>query len=79
MSGGNFTLRVTSTGLSMAPGDADRCLERNWRGVAARTSTGEGSGLGLWIVDSLMQAMHGTVRVLPDGDETTVLLSFPLA
>jgi signal transduction histidine kinase len=79
MFGGNFGIRVTSTGLAMTPAEAARCLERNWRGVAARTSTGEGSGLGLWIVDSLMQAMHGTVRVLPGGDETTVLLSFPLA
>jgi signal transduction histidine kinase len=77
--GGNFGIRVTSTGLPLMPADAERCLDRNWRGVAARTSTGEGSGLGLWIVDNLMHAMQGTVRVLPEGDETTVLLSFPLS
>lgn len=76
--GGNFGLRVTSTGLPLSPTDAERCLGRNWRGQEARTTTGEGSGLGLWIVDSLMHTMHGTVRVLPSGDETTVLLSFPL-
>ena len=33
--------------------DAPR-LQRNWRGDAARSATGEGSGIGLWIVDNLM-------------------------
>ena len=72
-------MRVTSTGLLVDPADAKLCLRRNWRGSVARTTTGEGSGLGLWIVDHLMRSMKGAVRVQPVQDTTTVLLTFPIA
>ena len=74
-----FAVRVTSTGLPVDPADAKLCLRRNWRGSVARTTTGEGSGLGLWIVDHLMRSMKGAVRVQPVQDTTTVLLTFPIA
>jgi signal transduction histidine kinase len=74
----SFAISVVSTGLPVAPADAEQCLRRNWRGSAARVATGEGSGLGLWIADHLMRSMKGTVRVQPVRDSTTVLLTFPL-
>jgi signal transduction histidine kinase len=73
-----FTIGVTSTGLSVDPDDVQLCMHRNWRGELARTSTGEGSGLGLWIVDHLMRSMSGSVQVVPDNDVTTVRLTIPL-
>jgi signal transduction histidine kinase len=73
-----FAVAVTSTGLPVTAEDAQRCLEREWRGAAAASVTGEGSGLGLWIVDNLMRSVHGTVRIEPEEDRTTVLLTFPL-
>lgn len=73
-----FSVAVTSTGLPMTAEDAERCLERAWRGAAAGSVTGEGSGLGLWIVDNLMRSVGGAVRIEPTGDRTTVLLAFPL-
>ena len=76
---GTFAVTVKSTGLPMSPADAEQALRRNWRGPAARAATGEGSGLGLWIADHLMQSMQGTIRVRPAHDSTTVLLTFPLA
>ena len=75
---GGFSVRVASSGLPMGPEDVRHCLERNWRGAAASATTGEGSGLGLWIVDNLMRSMRAGVRISTDGDRTTVELTFPI-
>jgi len=76
---GGFAVSVRNRGLALDADECDRCLERNWRGAAARNTTGEGSGIGLWIVDNLMRCMRGEVRIRPGTDTTTVLLAFPLA
>ena len=47
-------------------------------GEVARATTGEGSGLGLWIADNLMQAMGGRVVVAADADRTTVHFELPV-
>src|SRR5262249_39412895 len=78
VAGGRFTLTVANSGLPIAPDDVPHCIEQNWRGPAASTFTGEGSGLGLWIVDNLMHSMRGSVDIQPSGDLTTVALTFPL-
>lgn len=70
---------VTSRGIPIHPKDAERCLQRNWRGRAARAATGEGSGLGLWIVDNLTRSMNGAVEVVIAGDTTTVRLRLPFS
>ncbi|HET9257198.1 MAG TPA: HAMP domain-containing sensor histidine kinase, partial [Pseudonocardiaceae bacterium] len=75
----HLVIGVTSTGIPLDPRDTARCLQRNWRGEMARNTTGEGSGIGLWIVDHLMRSMRGTVRLRPEGDTTTVQLVLPLA
>jgi signal transduction histidine kinase len=72
-----FILQVCNTGIPLEPGDIERCTQRNWRGKAARTATGEGSGLGLWIVDNLMRSMKGRLEITADGDATIVSLSIP--
>ncbi|MGH3898146.1 MAG: sensor histidine kinase [Pseudonocardiaceae bacterium] len=75
----HFAIDVTSTGIPLDPSDTARCLQRNWRGKMARNTTGEGSGIGLWIVDHLMRSMNGTVQLRPEGNTTTVQLVLPLA
>ncbi|MGH3915180.1 MAG: sensor histidine kinase [Pseudonocardiaceae bacterium] len=79
MPSSHLVIEVTSTGIPLGPQDAEHCLQRNWRGELARNTTGEGSGIGLWIVDHLMRSMNGTVQICPDGDTTTVRLVLPLA
>ncbi len=74
-----LTIAITSVGLPLTAADLQSCLQRNWRGAAARSTTGEGSGLGLWIADNLMRAMRGCVAVEADADRTTVRLALPLA
>jgi signal transduction histidine kinase len=75
---GELQLLVANTGLPIKPEDVQRCLERNWRGAEARSTTGEGSGLGLWIVDNLLRAMGGRLTIEPDEHRTRVVLHFPL-
>jgi signal transduction histidine kinase len=72
-----FTVQVCSTGIPMQLGDIERCTQKNWRGKVARTATGEGSGLGLWIVDNLMRSMQGGLVITADGDATIVGLNIP--
>lgn len=79
VTGSRLAIEVTSTGLPLDPRDTARCLQRNWRGESARNTTGEGSGIGLWIVDHLMRSMNGKVQLCPAGDVTTVRLVLPLA
>ena len=73
----DFVVEVRSTGLSLDRRDTERCLQRNWRGAVARGSTGEGSGIGLWIVANLMRTMGGGVRIDVEGDRTSVRLHLP--
>lgn len=74
-----FAVQVLNRGLPMQGDELERCLERNWRGRAARNATGEGSGLGLWIVSNLMSAQQGNVYVAAADELTTVTLRLPLA
>ncbi|MGH3933368.1 MAG: sensor histidine kinase [Pseudonocardiaceae bacterium] len=79
MTDNHFSINVASTGIPLDPSDTACCLQRNWRGEMARNTTGEGSGIGLWIVDHLMRSMNGIVQLRPEGNTTTVQLVLPLA
>jgi signal transduction histidine kinase len=70
---------VTSTGIPMSAADIAHCRDRNWRGDDARYTTGEGAGLGLWIVDHLMRAVHGRLDITAVADRTTVRLGLPVS
>jgi len=67
---GKFHISVANRGLRLRPGESTQCLQRGWRSAEARMVTGEGSGLGLWIVDRIMEAHSGQVLVLsPNSDD----------
>ena len=53
----------------------DDLTERFIRGDSARTT--EGSGLGLSIAKSLVQAQGGSFEILLDGDLFKTIISFP--
>lgn len=53
---------------------SEELLERFTRGDESRKT--EGSGLGLSIAKSMVEAMHGTFDVLLDGDLFKVIISF---
>jgi two-component system OmpR family sensor kinase len=56
-------LEVVDEGPGMSPEDALRIFERFYRTDSSRARSSGGSGLGLSIVDSLVQAHGGTVNV----------------
>ena len=77
---GSWSVRVEDNGGGVAPADQQTIFEKF--AVAAHSSRGAGTGLGLWIVSRLVQAMGGeitlksepgqgcvfTVRI-PEGDD----------
>lgn len=72
----NFHITVKNEGLPLH--EAEKCKERNWRGAEAKLVTGEGSGIGLWIVDAIMKAHDGMLIIIPtEKDMTEVKLLFP--
>lgn len=76
--GSGAGVAITSTGIPLNGADLRRCRERNWRGDHASYTTGEGAGLGLWIVDNLMRAMKGRLEIAATADRTTVRLLLPI-
>jgi signal transduction histidine kinase len=73
-------LRVTDTGPGMTAGQVARLFQPYYRTDEARDSTIEGSGLGLFIVKTLVDAQHGAVAVDSEpGRGTTLTLTLPLA
>ena len=55
-------LRVSDTGIGIAPGDAARVFERFYRAGEARSRQDGGFGLGLAIVRWIAESHRGTVE-----------------
>jgi two-component system, OmpR family, sensor histidine kinase BaeS len=69
-------LVVADTGPGIAPTDLPLVFDRFWRG--SRPSGLPGSGLGLAVVRSLVEAMGGSVEVESDGSSgTTFTVALP--
>ncbi len=75
---GGAVLEVADTGPGMTEEVAAHAFDRFFRGDPGRSRHRGGSGLGLSIVRSVLQAHGGsaTVRTAP-GEGTTVVLQFP--
>ena len=54
---------VTDFGIGMTPEDADRCFEQFWRAKLPEATRREGTGIGLYIVRSLVDAMGGDIAL----------------
>lgn len=63
-----FHITVRNKGLPIRSKEIALCRKRGWRGSAAAATTGEGSGIGLWIVDNIMRAHHGELVIAPTKD-----------
>jgi signal transduction histidine kinase len=72
-------ISVASVGLKIRPDEIETVKQRNRRGNEAALTTGEGSGIGLWIVDHLMRAQGGDLVVVPTDPNglTDIKLVFP--
>ena len=73
-------IKVSDLGPGLTPDQQVRVFERFYRVDQSRTRTGtEGSGLGLSIVQAIMDAHHGQVDIESElGRGTTFTLTFPI-
>jgi signal transduction histidine kinase len=60
-----FYISVTNVGLPIEHADVGKVVERGWRSKAAELTTGEGSGIGLWIVTNIMKGHGGELEITP--------------
>lgn len=78
---GNFSVTVASVThpqMRIRSSDISRLILRGERGNLASYTTGEGSGIGLWVVDQIMKAHGGNLVLEPTRDDgiTEVRLVF---
>jgi signal transduction histidine kinase len=66
---GGLRITVSNTGLPIKRDDVPLCVQRGWRSPEARKAIGEGSGIGLWIVDNIMRVHGGQLVVTPTTAE----------
>ena len=75
---GQATLRIADTGVGISTEDQRHVFERFWRGGNAELAAG--SGVGLSVVATLVEAHGGSVALESQpGVGTSVSLTFPLA
>ncbi|MBP5319509.1 MAG: HAMP domain-containing histidine kinase [Kiritimatiellae bacterium] len=77
INGGGVQFTVSDTGIGIPPDEQELVWQRLFRGKKAQESE-KGLGLGLNIVQIIVQAHHGTVQLKSDGIHgTTFILTFP--
>ena len=77
---GRVVLKVSDTGIGIAPDELPHIFEEFYRSERARELAKEGSGLGLAIVRAVVKAHGGEVAVeSAPGKGTTFTVSLPLA
>ncbi|MFD5213054.1 sensor histidine kinase [Microbacterium sp. NPDC058345] len=74
------TIAVVDHGEGIPPQIREHIFERFWRADTSRARETGGSGLGLAIVSSIIETLHGSVRVEESpGGGATFVVSLPLA
>jgi signal transduction histidine kinase len=63
-----FYISVVNRGFEISVSERSKLTERGYRGTKATFSTGEGAGIGLWIVDQIMRAHGGWLEILPTNE-----------
>ena len=76
---GRFRITVSNTGLAIASRDVHLCVQRGWRSPEAKRAIGEGSGIGLWIVDNIMKAHGGELVISPTTSQGLTEISLIFA
>jgi signal transduction histidine kinase len=72
-------LSISNTGPGIAPEFLERIFDRFFRGDPSQTANVEGCGLGLAIVEWIVQAHAGTIEITSEpGASTTVHVAFPI-
>jgi GAF domain-containing protein len=74
-----FHITFVNQGIPIRHHEVNKCMVRGWRSEEASLVTGEGSGIGLWIVDHIMKLHNGELIIIPTTDHLTeIKLVFPV-
>jgi signal transduction histidine kinase/putative methionine-R-sulfoxide reductase with GAF domain len=75
-----FRVSISNKGIPIRSGEDKLFVQRLVRGARAERMTGEGSGIGLWIVDNIMKAHNGHIIIEPTPPSgcTEIKLAFPI-
>jgi two-component system sensor histidine kinase BaeS len=73
--GRTVNLRVTDNGPGIDPADRLHVFERFYRATSAQTTSG--TGIGLAVVDQLVRAHGGVVRIVDGGTGATIEVELP--
>jgi signal transduction histidine kinase len=77
---GAVEVSVTDEGVGIPPGERERIFRKFYRGDAGRGQLAAGTGLGLFNVQGLVQAMGGTISVdSTEGGGSSFAIALPLA
>jgi signal transduction histidine kinase len=76
---GKFMIEIIDDGIEITAEEIRHAPERGWRSAKAKLVTGEGSGIGLWLLDHILRAHEGDLEMLPTDEQglTTVRLLLP--
>jgi signal transduction histidine kinase len=74
-----FCVSVCNQGIVLPEEEVDFVRNRGWRGETAKSVTPSGSGIGLWLVDHIMQAHRGRLVIVPTRPDrvTEIRLELP--
>jgi len=77
--GGHAVVEVTDTGMGMSAPEQERLFERFYRTESSATQATPGTGLGLWISKTIVEAHGGEIGVdSAAGRGTTFRIELPL-
>lgn len=62
---GRLFISIVNVGLKIERHHVKKLTQRLWRDPEAKEVTGEGAGIGLWIVDNIMKAHGGELEIIP--------------
>jgi signal transduction histidine kinase len=76
---GDVVLSITDAGVGMDAATVEHCFDKFWQADASGTRRFGGTGIGLYIVRSLVEAMGGTVSARSEAGRTTFAVCLSVA
>jgi two-component system OmpR family sensor kinase len=75
----DITIQLSDQGIGLKPEDEQQLFDRHYRSDAARKARPDGLGIGLSIAKAIMQAHDGTIKLVANTPQgTIVVLTLPL-
>ena len=73
-----FTFSIKNHGISLTPEEQKQVYEKSHRSAHARSVDPEGTGLGLYLMKSVVENTGGQTWCTSDGQDTIFSVSYPL-